>query len=82
MTTQDSDVVIQYYTDETREVKRTIGAYGNTCTFVKTIVENKNGNWDNKGFDIKDGFAVLHKGKYHDVYAIPNDHTEARKKRD
>jgi len=49
------------------EHKPTIKTANGTAYYVRTEVEGANGKWNDNYF-IKDGYWVLHEGKYHHIY--------------
>lgn len=61
---------IGYYTqaEKRRKVDSFIYALGKKAIYFDTRVENEDGEWNDRGLSYKDGFAVIHNGKYHDVY--------------
>ena len=51
------------------EGKEEIQTAQGPAKFVKTEVEDDNGNW-NDNYNVKDGYYVIHRGKEHDVYKL------------
>ena len=52
-----------------KNVKPTIGMAGGTAYYVHTEIEDKYGRW-NTSWRTRDGYWVIHRGKYHDVYKV------------
>lgn len=47
--------------------KESIGTADGEMFYYATEIEDKNGNW-NQDYTIKDGFWLIHEGKYHHIY--------------
>ena len=53
-------------------MKKTINTIQGKAEYVKTEVEDKNGNW-NDNYYTKDGYYVIHEGNKHHVYKVKEE---------
>ena len=51
-------------------MEKEIKAFGKTARYLRTETEDENGNWDNSNLTAFDGYAVIHEGNKHHVYAL------------